>query len=342
MRGYQRQIGIWLMLCCLMVAMMVWIGGMTRLTGSGLSMTDWHPIHGVIPPITSEEWREEFERYRQSPEYRHINAGMSLAEFQGIFWWEYIHRMAGRLVGLVFGLPLLWFALRRIISLRYSIQLFAIFLLGGVQALMGWIMVQSGLNDVPHVSAYKLTAHLSLAFLLFALLQWQAMRWLVGESPGVLSRMRSLTGVLLVCLVVQIMLGGFVAGLDAGLTYNTYPLMDGRWVPAGVWMLEPWWRNLFENVTMVQFLHRWVAMLVAGLAIWLWIARRLRASVNDGLSSFALDGMLVVTVTQVGLGIATLLGAVPIGAASLHQMMALLLFALCLLTLYTDEGRIRN
>lgn len=262
-----RTVAVWLFVCVLMVFLMVVIGGLTRLTESGLSMTRWQPVTGIFPPTTETAWEEEFASYRNSPEYRHKNIGISLHEFQQIFWLEYIHRVIGRVTGLVFLLPLLWFWWRKQLTAGQPRRLSGIFLLGGLQGLMGWYMVKSGLVDDPRVSPYRLTAHLLIACLIFSWIFWEALKCWYGERQ---KGCGSALGKWVVAAVIgQIALGGLVAGNDAGLTYNTYPLMDGDLVPSGMFLLEPWYLNFFENVTMVQFIHRWFAW-VAVLLVVFW------------------------------------------------------------------------
>lgn len=339
----QRIIGYWLLLCCVMVTLMVVIGGLTRLTGSGLSMTDWHPIHGIIPPLTTDAWQEEFASYQQSPEYQKINFGMGLSEFKQIFMVEYIHRIAGRVTGFVFLLPFAYFGVRRWLGWKLALKLTGIFALGGMQGVLGWYMVKSGLVDDPRVSPYRLTAHLAMAFFIFALLLWTALGRLAprDSAPAMAAGTHALpVGAGLIrwgwmtfaLLVLQILMGGFVAGLDAGMVYNSFPTMNGQWVPDGLLLLEPLWRNVFENVTAVQFIHRWVAFAVAGALVVLWW--RTRPLWGDAWLKLACDLTIIALIVQLSLGVAALLHAVPVSLGSLHQTTALLLFAALLSSLY--------
>lgn len=313
---------LWLAIVAAMVFAMVVIGGITRLTQSGLSIVSWDPIMGVIPPLTEAAWKEAFGAYQRFPEYQSVNYGMTLEEFKGIFWWEYIHRLWGRLIGLAYALPFLWFLLRGRVRGRFAWQLAGIFALGGLQGVMGWVMVQSGLVDMPSVSPYRLTAHLGLAFLIFLLLLWIILGRTLPPAPGAPGIRRPAT-VAFVLALVTMAAGGFVAGLDAGMTYNTFPLMDGRLVPDGLLMLEPVWRNPFENVTMVQFNHRLLAIatVIAVLALVL-------ASTRHDLpprAQAAVYTAFVAVLAQTALGIVTLLLVVPVALGALHQAGALTL-----------------
>ena len=324
----RRKLNIWLLLCLSMVALMVWIGGLTRLTESGLSMVEWKPLH-ILPPMNTAQWQEEFSKYQQFPEYQRVNRGMELGEFQHIFWLEYIHRLLGRSVGLVFFLPLLGFALTRKVPRRFLFSLLGIFALGGVQGAIGWIMVSSGLQDNPWVSPVKLALHLGTAFIIFALIFWQYLRLRAVEKvssaqdiPRCLMPATQATGAL---LFLQIFLGALVAGRDAGMIYNTYPTMDGVWIPDDLLTLHPLWRNVVENITTIQFDHRVVAHLLALAVIALAVQLYRKApALRSGL---ALRLLFPVLLVQFLLGISTLLWQVPIPLASAHQMGALALWA---------------
>lgn len=333
-----RPVAIWLLVCLLCVGLMVWIGGLTRLTESGLSITEWQPVTGTLPPLNAAEWQTEFEKYRQSPQYHQVNKGMTLEEFKGIFFLEYVHRLLGRLVGVVFFLPFLWFMLRGKVRGQLAWKLAGIFLLGGAQGAVGWYMVKSGLVDEPRVSPYRLAFHLGTAFIIAALLltTWLGYTgrrgsWVRDGFPSGKEQQRLWTASLCFTgfLFVQILWGAFVAGLDAGLTYNTFPLMDGRWIPKGMLLLEPAWRNSFENITMVQFNHRiggMFAMLAAlFFAVLLWRVGRLAGRFR-GLALLVIG----LTASQFALGVATLLLVVPVPLASLHQVTALCLFLLAI------------
>lgn len=326
----RRRIAGWLFACAALVWLILVVGGVTRLTRSGLSIVEWEPLAGVVPPLGAEAWQAEFARYRTSPEYRLVNAGMSLAAFKDIFWWEYAHRMLGRLVGAVFALPLLVFWMRREVDARLARRLAGIFLLGGAQGAMGWFMVRSGLVDLPAVSQYRLAAHLALAFAIEALLLWTALG-LAGARAGApvdpgLARLRRDGALMAGAVFVMAVSGALVAGIHAGKAYNTFPLMAGQLVPDGILALDPWYSNFFANVTAVQFDHRLGAWLLAFLVPW--FVRRVRAApdVPPRARTAALV-VLAALALQVSLGIATLLLAVPVALGAAHQGGAMLLFA---------------
>ncbi len=323
----------WLFLCCALVFAMVVVGGVTRLTHSGLSITEWQPIMGSVPPLTDTQWQETFGKYQATPEFRQVNHDMTLSEFKGIFWWEYFHRLLGRAVGVVFLLPLLWFALSRAIPRRDLPKLLAIFVLGGAQGALGWYMVQSGLVDDPRVSPFRLTAHLGLALLIFAALFWYALSVAAPlrftPETAAQRRVRRFAFVVAGMVYCMALLGGFVAGIRAGLAYNTFPSMNGYVVPPEIFMLEPWWRNFFYNMATVQFDHRLVAWLLAVLVPLLcWLLQR-----TQGLPERARRGgylLLALLALQIGMGIAALLNAVPVPLAATHQAGAVLVFAAAL------------
>jgi cytochrome c oxidase assembly protein subunit 15 len=323
-------VATWLFACCALVFAMVVVGGVTRLTGSGLSIVEWQPIVGALPPLTDADWQQTFEKYQQTPQYRLVNHQMTLAEFKGIFWWEYIHRLLGRLIGIAFFVPLVWFVVRRRIPQGYAWKLLGIFVLGGLQGAMGWYMVKSGLVDNPRVSQFRLTAHLALALAIFAAMFWAGLtlifpqRARLQSSPQQSARSWAFWFVALVSLMI--VTGGFVAGIRAGFAYNTFPLMNGDVVPAEIFMLEPWWRNFFWNMATVQFDHRLIAWVIAFAAPVLWWKLRR----TDGLPSRARTGghlLLALVTLQIALGITTLLLVVPIPLAAAHQGGAVLVFA---------------
>ncbi|MEI6986422.1 MAG: COX15/CtaA family protein, partial [Rhodospirillaceae bacterium] len=256
-----RAIGLWLLACCAMVFAIVIIGGVTRLTHSGLSMVEWRPLIGVLPPLTEVEWQRVFGLYQLSPESRLVNHGMSLDEFKGIFWWEWFHRLFAHLIGVVFFVPFMIFWLRGKVSRSLMPRLLGLFVLGGLQGVVGWLMVASGLVDRPAVSHYRLAAHLSTAVLIFTLMLWQALDLLrplscSGNAPGSRALRRHLVLALALALVTLVW-GALVAGLHAGLIYNSFPLMNGSLLPIEAWFYEPVWVNVFENAALVQFCHRW-------------------------------------------------------------------------------------
>jgi len=268
----RRQVAAWLLICALLVYAMVVVGGVTRLTHSGLSMVEWQPLVGAIPPLSQDDWRELFEKYQRTPEFRQVNHAMDVEGFKSIFWWEYFHRLLGRAIGVVFLLPFLGFLWRRKIERRTAWQLGGVFLLGALQGALGWYMVASGLVDNPRVSHFRLTAHLGVALAIFALELWIALDLL---SPGRRPAQR-LQGALPVVVFAMALSGGMVAGLRAGSAYNTFPLMNGYLVPPETFMLEPWWQNFLYNMAGVQLVHRSIFWLLAVLVPLAWWQRRVR------------------------------------------------------------------
>jgi len=322
------QVGIWLLACCALVFTMVVVGGITRLTHSGLSIVEWQPIVGTIPPLSGAQWQAVFGKYQQTPEYRKLNHGMSLDEFKRIFWWEYFHRLLGRAIGVAFLLPLLYFILSRKIDRRLAAGLSGIFLLGALQGALGWYMVKSGLVDDPRVSQYRLTAHLGLAFLIFAAMLWTALGALsprpAARDPARHRLYRYAPG-LSALIFLMVLSGGFVAGIRAGLAYNTFPLMNGHVVPPEYLLLEPWYRNLFNNMAAVQFNHRLIAWVLAFTVLAFWLtSRRVQMGARARL---ACNALALILALQVALGISTLLMVVPVVLAAAHQAGAMLLFA---------------
>ena len=318
----RKAVRIWLGVVIFTLFCLVIVGGATRLTGSGLSITEWKPIHGAIPPLSVEEWREEFELYKRIPQYEQINKGMTLEEFKGIFWWEWAHRFLARGIGLIFALPLLFFWLTGRIERAIRSPLVGVLALGGFQGFIGWWMVSSGLSKLTSVSQYRLAVHLTIACLIFAACVW-IMRGLSPHSPDRVPSGRGKAGAvaLAVLCLVQIYLGALVAGLDAGLSYNTWPLMDGTFVPGGLFVQDPWWINLFENPKTVQFVHRMGAYTLLLVAIWhVAVMVRNAPGTTHARRSVLLLGLVLV---QAGIGIATLLTQVHLHAALLHQGMAL-------------------
>lgn len=336
---YDRHLAYWLLACALVIYGMILLGGVTRLTESGLSMVEWRPIMGIVPPMGEAAWLEVFEKYRQYPEYQKINRGMSLHEFKVIFMYEYLHRVLGRLIGLMFLLPMLIFAALGRIPPRMMPRLLLLFVLGGCQGLLGWYMVQSGLVDRPSVSQYRLTAHLGLAVALYAAILWQVFRlWpsALAEADGgtgrALSGLARWSPLLVVLIYLMILTGGLVAGTDAGFSYPTWPKMGPGFVPPGLYETSPAWLAAFEDVTTVQFNHRIFAYvllcLVGGFAVTVLLRARGR-----GLR-FAALGLMAALLLQVSLGIGTLLTHVAVPVAAAHQGGAILLLSLALLTTF--------
>lgn len=325
---------VWLVVLCLMVFAMVLLGGATRLTDSGLSMVEWQPLT-VLPPLGEDAWRAEFAKYQASPEFHHKNTFMTLAEFKGIFWLEYVHRLWGRLIGAVVLLPLAWFALRGAVDRRLGLRMGGLFVLGGLQGGLGWYMVRSGLIDHPEVSQYRLAAHFGLAVLLYGLLTWTALT-LHRPQAGPLDRSGRWAAGVGGLVFVTMISGAFVAGLDAGLTYNTFPLMDGAWVPRGLHALDPAWRNHFENITTVQFQHRALAVVTVAAAIGLRIA--VAGHLRTGRQRLAATAVVLAALGQMGLGVATLLLVVPVPLAVAHQGGALIVLTAILWLVAESRG----
>ena len=325
-------VAVWLLACCALVFAMVVVGGVTRLTHSGLSIVEWQPIVGAVPPLNEAQWLETFGRYQQTPEYQKVNHGMSLDAFKSIFWWEYFHRLLGRMIGVVFLLPLLWFWRRGHIDRPLALRLAGVFVLGGLQGAMGWYMVKSGLVDDPRVSQYRLTAHLSFALAIYAAMLWTALGLLysgVTRADAHQQRLRKFSWVITAMVAYMVMTGGFVAGTHAGLAYNTFPLMNGYIVPPEIFMLRPLHLNFFNNLATVQFDHRLGAWLLAVLVPWFWLtARRAALSPRARLCVNLLPVMLALQIT---LGISTLLLVVPVPLAAAHQAGAVLLLTAALL-----------
>jgi len=360
-RRSDSAIATWLLVCCLLVAAIAVIGGVTRLTHSGLSITEWQPVVGALPPLDGAQWQAAFDNYQATPEYREVNHGMTLAEFKAIFWWEYFHRLLGRAIGFAVLLPLGWFALRRRIPPRIAWPLAGVFALGLLQGALGWYMVKSGLADRVSVSQYRLVAHLALALAIYALTLWIALgilsgarnrspsppsggeregpvaqRWEGEVGAGSGSGIRPLTPTLspdgaervsfawrraaeaIIGLVaLTIIAGGFVAGLHAGLTYNTFPLMDGSFVPAGYAQLKPFALNWFENIAAVQFNHRVLAMTTAAAVVLLWVVGTRAALPRP--ARLALHALVAAAALQFALGVTTLLLVVPVPLGAAHQ-----------------------
>ena len=324
-----RAVAAWLLACCALVFAMVVVGGATRLTHSGLSIVEWQPFIGTLPPLSAADWAEQFEKYKLTPEFRLRNHDMDVEGFKSIFWWEYFHRLFGRLIGVVYFLPLAWFWARGVLDRPLKWKLAGIFVLGGLQGAMGWYMVKSGLVDNPQVSQFRLTAHLGLALLIFAAMFWVAHGLLRPAASGAPAGLRR-AGLAFAALVFLLALsGGFVAGIRAGFAYNTWPLMNGHWVPPEILMIEPWWRNFGYNMATVQFVHRTTALVVLACAFVL--AWRVRATPGMGAEArLAAATLAAATLGQVVLGITTLLLVVPVSLGTAHQGGAVVVLAAAL------------
>jgi len=331
-----RVVAYWLIATAVMILLMVVIGGVTRLTESGLSITEWKPVTGTLPPLGEAAWNDAFTKYQQIPEYREIHRGMSLDEFKGIFFWEYLHRLWGRMIGLVALLPLVVFLVQGRVKGADVPKLIAVPFLVALQGALGWYMVESGLSVRTSVSQYRLTAHLMLAVAIYGYLVWIAADilrreplWLEGHR---VQKFRRAARVILALVTLTMIAGGFTAGLKAGLTYNTFPLMDGRLVPEGYLQIQPWWRNLFENIATVQFDHRLLATTSFFAIVAFWLA--VRGKCVPRTVKAPLNALMLVACLQVALGISTLLFMVPVPLAAAHQAGAVLLFTCALLTLH--------
>ena len=330
-----RRLGIWLAIWAAMLLLLILIGGATRLTESGLSITEWNPVSGVIPPIGVEAWNAAFARYQQIPQYAALNAGMTLEQFQRIFLWEYTHRLWARLVGLAFAIPLLFFVARGMVPRPMRGRLWLLLVLLGAQGALGWFMVSSGLSQRTEVSQYRLAAHLAAALLIYGATVWTAADFLARPRPRLSPDERILrrgawwfAGL----AVLTAIAGAFVAGLRAGRVFNTFPLMGGRIVPPGYDAFSPWWRNLFENPGAVQFDHRLLAILtVTSVAVLWWRARH---QALTPVTRRILGWVAVAALLQLSLGIATLLLKVPVALGVVHQGMAVLLITGGLLLLH--------
>ena len=329
MEQHNRSVAVWLLICCGLVFCMVVLGGFTRLTGSGLSMVDWRPLMGILPPLSDAEWQRVYDMYRESPEYQMVNAGFGIEGFKGIFWLEYLHRLLGRVIGIVFFVPFVYFFIKGYVVRREWPKYLLMFVLGGMQGLLGWYMVKSGLVDVPHVSQYRLTAHLVAAFAIYAYMFWVAMSLLFPAKEDA-PRHPWFGKTLALCIVlsVTIISGGFVAGLKAGKIYNTFPMMGDYWVPPGLMALEPFWRNFFDNMVTAQFDHRLLAITTFILIVAYWFGTR--SADLPARARPAANALLHTVILQVALGIATLLLAVPVILGAAHQGVAMILFTVAL------------
>ncbi|MPY71642.1 MAG: heme A synthase [Alphaproteobacteria bacterium] len=336
-----RAVGLWLAVCAAMVFAMVVLGGATRLTESGLSMTEWRPVTGWLPPMTEAAWQSVFDGYRDSPEFRRLNFWMGIEDFKRIFWLEYLHRLWGRIIGVAFALPLAWFWTRGRLPGGLRWRLAGLLTLGAAQGGLGWYMVQSGLIDHPEVSQYRLAAHLGLAFLIYGLLLWESLRALVPRpaAGAAEAALRAPAMLLLGWTALTVTWGALVAGIDAGLAYNTFPLMDGRLVPPGFFTLAPWWVNFGENTAAVQFTHRALGI---GLALGALLVALRAARAGTGRRARRAAALVAgAALIQTGLGIATLLSAVALPLAIAHQAGAGAVLSAVLWMLYALGARAR-
>lgn len=322
-----RAVAIWLFVCAVMIFIMVIIGGVTRLTHSGLSMVEWKPVTGFLPPMTEQAWQETFEKYQQYPEFKIKNPNMDVSGFKSIFWLEFIHRVWGRSIGIVFFIPFMFFLLKKKLDSKLIPKLIIMFVLGGLQGALGWFMVKSGLSDRPDVSQYRLTAHLIFAFFLYGWIFWTALGLLFPQPHSLKQQSidiyKKFISALLFLLVIAIMSGGFVAGTDAGFIYNTFPLMGDTFIPKDLFAFDPLVKNFFENVVTIQFTHRVLTLLIFVSVIVFWF-KTLHLDLTSR-TRIALHCLLATAILQVTLGITTLLFIVPVPLAASHQAGALIL-----------------
>ncbi|MBC8256970.1 MAG: COX15/CtaA family protein [Candidatus Marinimicrobia bacterium] len=323
----QKQITTWLISACLFIFLMVIIGGVTRLTRSGLSMVEWHPISGILPPLTDTAWETEFEKYKQYPEYQKLNQNMTLPQFKFIFFWEFVHRLIGRLLGIFFIIPFAYFLIMKKLNPPLMKKLLFMFVLGGLQGLYGWYMVQSGLIDNPHVSHYRLAGHLILAFGLMAYIFWTALTINRERfTPSTAYNKEKLSPVLnwiIAAILLQIIYGAFTAGLKAGYGWNTFPKMAGEWVPRGLLPLTPFWKNFVEHNFTVQFIHRMLGWILCMLIPGFW--RFCKGFMLTPQQEKAVDWLLWAILIQFGLGVITLIMVVPVWLGVMHQAGAVVL-----------------
>ena len=328
-----KPIIIWLLTGCLLIFLMVIIGGITRLTNSGLSMVDWNPIMGFIPPLSDMDWNVAFEKYKLYPEYQLMNSHFTLEEFKSIFFWEYLHRLIGRVIGMVFLLPFIYFLIKKMLPKKLFIQCMLLFGMGGLQGVIGWWMVKSGLVKNPDVSHYRLATHLIMAFLTFAYTFWVAMGLMYSEGGGKnFKSLRTTLYFIFGITIFQIMYGAFVAGLNAGFVMNTFPKMDNQWINDSVTAMSPIWLNFVEGLGGVQFIHRYTAYVVVGVIVYLFFKSR-KLSINERQKK-SIHILLYAVIFQFLLGVFTLILSVPIWLGVLHQLGAFLLLTAILFSMH--------
>jgi len=332
-----KPIVIWLFIGCFLIYAMVLIGGITRLTHSGLSMVEWNMIVGTLPPISDADWQQPFQKYQQTPEYQTINNQFTLAEFKSIYWWEYTHRLLGRTIGLIFIIPLFYFYIKKQLTPVLTKKLLIILFLGGFQGFLGWYMVKSGLTKEPHVSHYRLAAHLISALTVFGFTLWVALSLLFPKpyyQNNKIKGIQVLLYSLFIVVVIQIIYGAFVAGLKAGLFYNTFPKMNKEWIPNEAMALTPFWRNFLESIAGVQLLHRFIAYTIVGLTIAVWLKARKLTTELRLIHKKAINTLVYLVGIQFLLGVFTLIYAVPVVLGLLHQTGAFLVFGISLFLIH--------
>jgi cytochrome c oxidase assembly protein subunit 15 len=328
----QKPIVYWLLSGCFLIFLMVVVGGITRLTHSGLSMTQWNLLMGAIPPLNEQQWNEAFEQYKQFPEYQIVNTHFTLAEFKKIFFWEYLHRLIGRIIGIVFIVPFIYFWVKKKLTPAFVKKSLFLFFLGALQGFFGWYMVKSGLQDRPDVSHYRLALHLITAFITYSFTFWFALELMLPGINRPVKKLHRFAVIILLLLIIQIIYGAFVAGLDAGLIYNTFPKMNNQWIAANVLAFSPWWKNFIEHKDGVQFVHRYMAYAVTfSILGFYFMARRYSLTV---LQKKAVNFLLAAVVLQFVLGVLTLLYRVPVALGALHQIGAFFLLTVVLFVLY--------
>ena len=331
-----KLIARWLLTCAVVIFGMILLGGVTRLTDSGLSMVEWRPLMGIIPPLSQQDWQALFIKYQQFPEYQKLNLGMTLAEFKVIFMYEYLHRVLGRIIGLLFFIPFVYFYFTRRISPQLLPKLLLMLFLGGCQGLMGWYMVKSGLVDIPHVSQYRLTAHLGLAIVIYGFIVWTALS-LINKTDNQPAGLGRLACILSGLIFLMILTGGLVAGTRAGYAYSTWPLMGDSFIPAGLYSMSPVWLSAFEDITTIQFNHRIFAYIIAALVVGFSLV-----ALRKNISTSARNGiyiMLFLLLVQITLGISTLIFHVPVAIAAAHQIGAV---ALLTATLFVSHSLVNR
>ena len=333
-----RAVANWLFFITFMVFAMVVVGGATRLTESGLSMVNWNPIMGAIPPMTDAAWLAEFSDYQQSPQYKITNMHMTLEEFKGIFWWEWAHRLLGRVIGVVFLVPMLWFWLRGRIPNGYKPKLVFLFILGGLQGFLGWYMVKSGLVDEPAVSHFRLTAHLSLALIIMSYAFWQALNLMRKSHFQTTRSVKRLTYFIALVVVLQLVMGGLVAGLKAGYIFNTWPLMGDSFIPANVFGGDTWYNAMLNNATTVQFDHRIGAYLLVFLTIWLTSVAYKSKYISPSIRGSVITLTLII-IAQVVVGIIMLLKEVPVSWGTFHQAGGVIVLLSLLYLMHLQSGK---
>lgn len=338
MQSNFRPVLIWLLTGCFLIYLMVVIGGITRLTGSGMSITQWKIVTGTFPPLSEEAWKKEFEGYKQTPQYNLINSDFTLSDFKGIYWWEYIHRLLGRIIGIVFIVPFIWFWAKKQLPPDFMKKAIILFTLGGFQGFLGWFMVSSGLSENIYVSHYRLAIHLISAFAVFGFTFWYALGLTPNHSPKEREEqplLRKLAVFLFAVIILQIIYGAFVAGLKAGYSYPTWPKMGDQWIPAEIVALEPLWKNFMEGHAGVQFIHRYLAYVVVLIVgIIFYRARKIQITSTQRK---ILNTLGILVFAQFILGVLTLIYGVPIVIAMLHQTGAFFLFATNLLLIYKTK-----